>query len=347
MHAPRPVHPLSFDLIVETLAEGFTKAQDEYDCPVMVSYKDINHFFYVSFHPLPDEAEIADRMTRYHEKLATKVPGVGKRWEEEWKPELIAKNYAEKEADYSGMSDEELLAKLDEMTEHMRYMWWIHGHINFVLLSSSAFCDLYAEVMQPDDPTEAYQALQGFHTRSVDASRGMWELRNMAKASPTLTELFENNDPKQVAAKLEDSEDGRAFKVKLDEYLHEYGWRSDAVYDLADIPWREDPSIALSSIASFMGLDDSEAPEILYQRGVKLREELMAKARAKLAIEDPESVANSTPPATAIRLNRPGRRPTHLSIVSIMFREISYRKMTCPIRRNRGTGTREKRLMDR
>ena len=278
MHSPRPVHPLSFDLIVETLTEGFTKAQDEYDCPVMVSYKDINHFFYVSFHPLPDEAEIADRMTRYHDKLATKVPGVGKRWEEEWKPELIAKNYAEKEVDYSGMSDEELLAKLDEMTEHMRYMWWIHGHINFVLLSSSAFCDLYAEVMQPDDPTEAYQALQGFHTRSVDASRGMWELRNIAKASPTLTELFENNDPKQVAAKLEESEDGRAFKVKLDEYLHEFGWRSDAVYDLADIPWREDPSIALSSIGSFMGLDDSEAPEILYQRGVKLREELMAKA---------------------------------------------------------------------
>ena len=110
------------------------------------------------------------------------------------------------------MSDEELLAKLDEMTEHMRYMWWIHGHINFVLLSSSAFCDLYAEVMQPDDPTEAYQALQGFHTRSVDASRGMWELRNIAKASPTLTELFENNDPKQVAAKLEDSEDGRGVQ---------------------------------------------------------------------------------------------------------------------------------------
>jgi pyruvate,water dikinase len=289
MHSPRPVHPLSFDLIVQTLTEGFTKAQDEYDCPVMVSYKDINHFFYVSFHPLPDEAEIADRMTRYHDKLATKVPGVGKRWEEEWKPELIAKNYAEKDADYSGLSDEELLAKLDEMTDHMRYMWWIHGHINFVLLSSSAFCDLYAEVMQPDDPTEAYQALQGFHTRSVDASRGMWELRNLAKSSDTLRELFATHDPKGVAAKLEESEDGRAFKAKLDEYLHEYGWRSDAVYDLADIPWREDPSIALASINSFMSLDDKEDPEVLYQRGVKLREDLMAKARAKLA-DDPETL---------------------------------------------------------
>ena len=59
MHAPRPITPLSFDLIVHTLAEGFTKAQAEYDCPIMVTTKEINHFFYVSFHPIPDEAEIA------------------------------------------------------------------------------------------------------------------------------------------------------------------------------------------------------------------------------------------------------------------------------------------------
>ncbi len=62
------------------------------------------------------------------------------------------------------------------------------------------------------------------------------------------------------------------------------------MYDLADIPWREDESIALSSIAGFVGLDDSEAPERLYQNAVKQREELLAKARAKLA-NDPEKLA--------------------------------------------------------
>ena len=41
-------------------------------------------------------------MTRYHDKLATKVPGVGKRWEEEWKPEVRARNEAERTADYDG-----------------------------------------------------------------------------------------------------------------------------------------------------------------------------------------------------------------------------------------------------
>ena len=75
MHAPRPVSPLSFDLIVRTLAEGFTKAHEDYDCPIMVSTKEINHYLYFAFHPLPDEAEVARRMVHYHDKLAEKVPG--------------------------------------------------------------------------------------------------------------------------------------------------------------------------------------------------------------------------------------------------------------------------------
>src|SRR5688500_1014434 len=51
MHAPRPLHPLSQDLVMSTLAEGFTKAQAEYDSPVVASNQAINHYFFMSFHP--------------------------------------------------------------------------------------------------------------------------------------------------------------------------------------------------------------------------------------------------------------------------------------------------------
>jgi phosphohistidine swiveling domain-containing protein len=290
MHAPRPVTPLSFDLVVRTLAEGFTKAQAEYDCPIMVSTKEINHYFYVAFHPISDEAEIADRMTRYHGKLDSLVPGVGKTWDEEWKPEVIANNVPLKTADYSGLSDDELIAKLDELTDQMRHQWWIHGHINFVLLSSSAFCDLYDTIMKPDDPTESYQTLHGFPTTSVDASRGLWALSRTALASPTLKELFETTEPRDIPGKLDASEEGRAFRQKLDEFLFDYGWRHDAVYDLADVPWRENPSIPLASIANMMELDESDDPEVVYQQKVARRVELLDAARAELA-DDPETLA--------------------------------------------------------
>jgi phosphohistidine swiveling domain-containing protein len=290
MHAPRPVTPLSFDLVVQTLGEGFTKAQAEYDCPIMVTTRDVNHYFYVAFHPIPDEAEIADRLSRYPDKLAAMVPGIGRTWEEKWKPEVRSRNEAEKTADYSSLSDDELVAKLDELTEWMRYQWWIHGHINFVLLSSSAFCDLYDEVMQPERSTEAYQMLQGFPTRSVDAAHGLWALSRTAKASATLRQLFQEKTPAEVLAALDETEEGRAFRADLDEFLFEYGWRHDAVYDLADVPWREDPTIPLASIAGLIELGDEEDPELQYQRNVATRQALLARFRERLA-DDPKALA--------------------------------------------------------
>jgi pyruvate,water dikinase len=172
----------------------------------------------------------------------------------------------------------------------MRYQWWIHGHINFVLISSSAFCDLYDKVIQPADPTEAYQTLQGFHTRSVDASQGLWDLSRLAKASPTLSQLLRTNETADVLAALDATDEGRDFRRRLDEYLHEFGWRSDAVYDLADVPWREDPAIPLSSIAALMELPDSDSPEALYRRAKAQRERLLAELREKLA-DDPDTLA--------------------------------------------------------
>jgi phosphohistidine swiveling domain-containing protein len=290
MHAPRPVTPLSFDLVVRTLAEGFTKANEDYDCPIMASTKEINHYLYFAFHPVPDEAEVARRMVHYHEKLAEKVPAVGRTWDQVWKPEVIASNVPLKTADWSSLSDEELVAKLDEFTDRMRYQWWIHGHINFVLLSSSALADLYDKMMQPEEPTEAYRLLQGFPTTSVDAAKGLWALSRLALTTPVLMELFAARKGDELLAALDDTEDGREFRRRLDQFLFEYGWRHDAVYDLADVPWHEDPAIPLGNIRAMMGLPESEDPELQYQANVAAREELFAKLREKLA-DDPDTMA--------------------------------------------------------
>ncbi|MEY2552738.1 MAG: rifampicin phosphotransferase, partial [Ilumatobacteraceae bacterium] len=290
MHAPRPLHPLSQDLVMSTLAVGFTKAQGEYDCPVVASNQAINHYFYMSFHPHPDEAVIKDRMSRYLDTLDKKVPLVGKRWTNEWLPMIRSRNEAERNADYSGMSNAELLAKFDDMTDWMTEMWYVHGHINFALLSGAKLSDYYAEVMQPDDPTEAYQILQGHHTRPVDAAHGLWRLSRIARDSKALHKVFDENHPRELAKKLSETDEGRAFLDQLNEYLFDFGWRSDAVYDIADVPWRENPSIPLGNIARYINLPDEDDPMIQYERAVKHREDLTAKIRAALA-DDPDELA--------------------------------------------------------
>ena len=85
----------------------------------------------------------------------------------------------------------------------------------------------------------------------------MWKLSRDVKKSPTLAKLFEAKSSSEIVGELDKTDDGRAFHAKLRDFLEEFGWRSDAVYDLADIPWREDESVALSSIAGFVNLDDS------------------------------------------------------------------------------------------
>ncbi len=290
MHAPRPLHPLSQDLVMSTLAIGFTKAQDEYDCPVVASNQAINHYFFMSFHPHPDPAVIDDRMSRYLDTLDEKVPLVGKRWTNEWLPLIKGRNEAERDADYSGMTNAELLAKFDDMTDWMTEMWYVHGHINFALLSGAALSDMYTEVMRPADPTESYQILQGYHTRPVDAAHGLWRLSRIAKSSPSLTKLFDENHPRDLAAKLAETDEGRAYLDQLNAYLYDFGWRSDAVYDIADVPWRENPAIPLGNIARYINMPDSDDPMIQFERAVKHREDLTAKIRAKLA-DDPEQLA--------------------------------------------------------
>jgi phosphohistidine swiveling domain-containing protein len=290
MHAPRPLTKLSQDLVMATISRGFTQAQAEYDCPVVASSKPINNYFYLSFHPHPDPAEIDDRMTRYPGMIERTVPLIGKRWANEWFPLIRERNEAERHVDYDAMSDELLFARYHEMTRWMEQMWYIHGHINFALISGAALSDFYDEVMQPDDPTEAYQILQGYHTRPVDAAHGLWDLSRKVKASPTLSRLFADHKPKELAAKLDESEEGRAFLADLDEYLFDFGWRSDAVYDLNDVPWIEQPSIPLGNIARYVPMDDSEDPMIRFDQAVKRREDLTAKIRAEIA-DDPEKSA--------------------------------------------------------
>jgi pyruvate,water dikinase len=290
MHAPRPISPLGSDLIVLTLAEGFNKAHREFDALIEVTNRMINYYFYATFAPLADEVDLADRAGRYEQTLATRVPEVGRQWTEEWQPEIERLNLAEKQVDYGQLSDDEILARLGELRQRMVDFWQVHGRINFVLIAGAEYCDFYDEVMQPEDPTEAYQSIQGWETQSVAASRGLWSLSRTIEASEALRQQFADLDGNELLSELATTGEGQAFLADLREYLDEFGWRSDAVYDIADPTWRDDPAIPLSTLKSYVGLGDESSPDVLLKRSIETRERLQAGIRAKLA-NDPERMA--------------------------------------------------------
>lgn len=304
MHAPRPISPLAIDLIIATLSDGFTAAHGEFDAPIDVHHNLVHHYYYSGFHPMDDQAAAADRLTRYHQTLAVKVPEVGRLWTEQWEPAIKAQNEAERATDYTGWDDEQLLAKLEELHQRMRDQWQVHGRINFVLIAAASYCDFYDALLQPSDPTESYQSIQGWETQSVEASRGLWRLSRLVRGDDELRQLFSTLAPAELVTALGERDNGRAFLAELHAYLDRFGWRSDAVYDIGDVTWRENPAIPLRAVASYVDLDEDSSPERLHHRAVETRERLLAKARASLA-QDPDKLAEFERLYDAARFSNP------------------------------------------
>ena len=290
LHFPKPQTVLTQDIISTSVSTGFSAAMDSFACPVGLQYRTINTYAYVTMVPfdLGDET-IEQRVGRYKENTREIMSNMRELWENEWLPSIIPALDESRTRDYASLSDRELFATLEQMISEVVQRWTVHGKINLVLMAASLVVDFYNEALGPDDPTEAYEALQGYPTRSVDAGRGLWALGRVVTKSPELSRLFEGHGPDQIMAELEKSDIGRNFIVALKSYLDEFGWRSDA-FELADYTWRENPAVPLNAIQGYMHLDESDNPDVKYEEAVQRREELLAKARQTLSSE-PEKLA--------------------------------------------------------
>jgi hypothetical protein len=279
IHAPRPLTPMSHDLVTSALAEGFTRAMKEYYCSVGMQFTSVNYYAYARFSPMEIEGLSAEeRRERYRTTtLANVVPNVGSLWRDEWLPSMLPGLTKAKTTDYEALSDEALVETMEALQSDHVDRWTVHGRINFILIAASWFADFYNERFAPEDPTEAYTCLQGFNTRSVEAGRALWRLSREVKASAELSALFDRLEPEALLEALGDSEAGRDFLANFRAYLEEWGWRSDSIFELADVTWREQPAIPLNTLQGYLHLGDEADPDVPYREAVKRREELLTQ----------------------------------------------------------------------
>jgi pyruvate,water dikinase len=272
------------------ITDGFSAAMAAWACPFGVECRAINYYGFLTLTPFgPSTETMAERSVRYQQNLADVLPRMGELWEQEWLPAILPGLDKARSVDYAALSNAELLHTLDEMIQDFRARWTIHGYVNFVVIAASWFADFYNQTFMPEDPTEPYLLLQGFPTRSLDAGRGLWRLSRSVKGSPTLTRVFEEQEPAQVIAHLEASAEGRHFLEQFRAYLDEFGWRSEA-FELADPTWRENPLIPLNTLQGYIVLGDEADPEVRFQEAVRTRHRLLAQARQRLA-GDPQQLA--------------------------------------------------------
>src|SRR5262249_4979789 len=206
-----------------------------------------------------------------------------------WLPAILPGLERGRTADYTALSNAELWHTLDDMLRDFRARWTVHGYVNFVTISASWFADFYHETVAPADPTEPYLLVQGFPTRSLDAGRGLWRLSRRLTTSPVRTRVFAEQEPAQVVAHLERSEEGRHCLGAFRAYLDAFGWRSDAC-ELADPPWRESPLIPLNTLQGYLALGEEADPDARFRAAVSTRARLLTHARQRLA-DAPETLA--------------------------------------------------------
>src|ERR1700730_9227301 len=237
IHAPRPLSPLAGDCVVQSMSEGFTIAQHDFGSTLALHCRLFGNYLYATFTPDPSFTPKTTDIDEYSRDMARIAAGIGERWVHEWEPSLLPILERARTADYASMTDQQLQEALEEQLKNQVYDWTIHGWINLSLVPATALMEFYKAEIKPEDPNEGWQLTQGYKTKSVDASSGLWRLSRIVKASPALTKIFEQVEPGAMLAALEGSPDGKAFLTQLRSYLDEFGWRSDGIYELADATW--------------------------------------------------------------------------------------------------------------
>jgi phosphohistidine swiveling domain-containing protein len=289
IHAPRPLTPLSGESVVQSMSVGFTIAQHEFGSSLALKCRLFGNYLYATFTPDPAYTPKTTDVEEYSREMARIAAGIGERWVNEWEPSLPPILERARSADYTSMTDEQLREAYEEHLKNQIYFWTIHGWINLSLVPATALMEFYKAEIKPEDENEGWQLTQGYKTKSVDASSGLWRLSRIVKASPALAKIFEQVEPAAMLDALERTPEGQSFLTELRGYLEEYGWRSDGIYELAAPTWREEPSIPLNTIQGYLRLSDDANPELSLEHAARRREELTARAREKLA-NDPDKL---------------------------------------------------------
>src|SRR5262249_7372837 len=96
-------------------------------------------------------------------------------------------------------------------------------------------------------------------------------------------EVFASARASHIEQLLQQLAVGRQFLVELQTHLREFGWRSDASFELADPMWWEEPTRAIAAIQALLGVPDDMSPDAKLARAAQRRHDLLELIRARLA----------------------------------------------------------------
>ncbi len=220
VHFPRPVTRYWAEMHPEPFKRGFRELTSNYGLLIdTIDMRYPSFFAYKTVIPV-DESEIPARFQRAAEALRTKFWREQLRqWDETFKPAAIAKHRELQAVDTDALSDDELVAYLEQCRDHHAEM--IYQHMRFTGAAVIPTGDFLAHVGDWTGlpPSELLGLMRGASPVSSGASAELERLIAAIKASPDAqTILASDGDPADALQQLRslDGEVGEATTAYLD-----------------------------------------------------------------------------------------------------------------------------------
>ncbi len=273
MHWPHGISTLAATMDIPAFVSGLMKAAEELCMPFSdVDMKPFRGYIYNSFTPYStDPAQMRARMVEMQARMGKHIPGLLDRWRDEYEPEVRSINNETLNGDYGKLGDRDLAELLQLIVEKREREGELHFLAVFPAMGAVMFYEqVYTNLFGEPAAEEHLQLLQGFPNKSVEVGDGLWQLAMEARRRPQVKTLLGRVEPSAVHSALAESEEGRAFRGAVEEFLAKYGWRGNEL-DIASRTWKEDPTTAYKLIREYAAHDGYD-PEAEFKSLVSARE---------------------------------------------------------------------------
>jgi pyruvate,water dikinase len=258
LHNPRPLPPLSGDIMARECARAFR-----------------SRVTLLNGYPYTQGDEFPQPTPEVLQRGALAV------WEEDYVPRIREACSRWRTTDYSRMSAADLVHTLDNIIDEAGEMFLLTMVVVMAFgFPTNVFADFCDEALGSDGDQVAAAVLQGYENASASAGSRLGDLAARAASSPQLAKAMTEGRYDDLAH----TAGGAEFLDAFEQYLDEYGWRAENWSHFHIPTWAEDPRIPLMLIGRYIE-DASASPAGAVARAIQQREAAEAEAQARLSAE--------------------------------------------------------------
>lgn len=282
---PNPITPLDFTLLLQAIEIGSGRADAFYGSPDSSLFKRINTYVYFAVNAPADSPEVRTQRAGYVKAVEAATKELELQWSRNWLPEIREHIAYWDEYDLDGASLEALSDHLFESERRLQRVWEIHFLLFApMILALHLFEEIHEDLWPEDSLLKAHQCLLGYENKTVEGNRRLEALSHQARSDRAISQALMADHPEEVLKQLDAFPEGWRFRVELEDYLNEYGRRSDS--QTLSIPsWLEDPRPVIQALRASLAAKETQTEPT--HTLAEQREQRLAKVRVNLSGHPP------------------------------------------------------------